>query len=411
MLNIIFIHTHFPGPFGLLAQISGRDKKNNTVFIASVDHKNFRQIPEVKTLFFDPTSKTGHKEIPQGFNRPGLAVAQILADLKKQSYVPDLVVGHCGPGTTFYVKDVFPDTPFLGFFDLYHRPDHFPNKHGNADSSDLTRRMEMRHRNLFILSDLCACDQGICSTASQKTQFPKVFHHKLNVVHPGIDTRAFQPKKGPSFKTETLDLSGADHLITCTCTGNALGSNPEFWKFMASLRAVLKRKPTAHIVIAGPGKRFSDSLSGDKPSHQSMICEKMDLNPEQVHFLEGLAHDDYIKLLQASSVHVSTDSRLMVSTTMLQAMACECLVMAPDIPSVREIITDGTNGIIADFSTPDKISQKLLACLDYPSFMKSVRQKARQTIVERYALEKTLPRHLDIITSLVGRGSHSQPFG
>ncbi|MDZ7665892.1 MAG: hypothetical protein U5K27_11305 [Desulfotignum sp.] len=37
--------------------------------------------------------------------------------------------------------------------------------------------------------------------------------------------------------------------------------------------------------------------------------------------------------------------------------------------SVREIITDGSNGIVADFSTPEKISQKLLACLDYPSFM------------------------------------------
>ncbi|MCA1787937.1 MAG: hypothetical protein LC657_18340, partial [Desulfobacteraceae bacterium] len=60
MLNIIFIHTHFPGPFGLLAQISGREKKNNTIFITSGDHKNIRQILGVKTLFFDHTSTAGH---------------------------------------------------------------------------------------------------------------------------------------------------------------------------------------------------------------------------------------------------------------------------------------------------------------------------------------------------------------
>ncbi|MDZ7665891.1 MAG: hypothetical protein U5K27_11300 [Desulfotignum sp.] len=119
--------------------------------------------------------------------------------MKKRHPVPDLIVGHCGPGTTFYVKDVFPDTPFLGFFDWYHRPDHFHGRHPKADGADVTRRMEIRHRNLFILSDLCACDQGICPTAWQKNQFPEVFHNKLNVVHPGIDTWAFQPKKDPVF--------------------------------------------------------------------------------------------------------------------------------------------------------------------------------------------------------------------
>jgi glycosyltransferase involved in cell wall biosynthesis len=258
--------------------------------------------------------------------------------------------------------------------------------------------MEIRHRNLIILSDLCACDQGICPTAWQKNQFPEAFQNKLNVVHPGIDTRAFQPKKDPVFKTDTLDLSGADLLVTCT--GHALNSNFRFGQLMASLRTVLKRKSTAHLVIAGPDTLFP-ATPADKPSCQSMICKKMGLNPEQVHFLEGLDPDRYIQLLQASSVHVSVDSGQMVSPPLLQAMACECLVMAPDIPSVREIITDGANGIVADFSTPDKLSQKLLACLDYPSFMTAVRQKARQTIVEKYAFEKTLPRHWDIISHLV----------
>jgi glycosyltransferase involved in cell wall biosynthesis len=203
-------------------------------------------------------------------------------------------------------------------------------------------------------------------------------------------------------------LSGADPLITCT--GNALNSNVRFGQFMASLRTVLKRKPTAHIVIAGPDTLFPGTPSGDKPSHQSMICNKLGLNPEQVHFLEGLDPDQYIQLLQASSVHVSIDSGQMAPTPMLEAMACECLVMAPDTPLVREIITDGTNGIVSDFSTPDKLSQKILACLDYPSFMTAVRQKARQTIVEKYAFEKTLPRHLDIIRRLVTL-KNPEPFG
>ncbi|MCF8088560.1 MAG: glycosyltransferase [Desulfotignum sp.] len=408
-MNIIFIHTHFPGQFGLLAQIFGRDNKNNTVFITAADQKNSKQISGVKTLFFDQTSTAGHKKRHREFNWSGQAVARILADLKSNHPLPDLIIGHGGSGTTFYVKDVFPDVPFLGFFDWYFLPDHFQQKHGSTNGPDLTHRMELRHRNLFILSDLCACDHGICPTTWQKSQFPEIFHNKLTVVHPGVDTRAFQPKKKQPFTTDALDLTNASHIITCT--SNALNSNPEFWQFMASLQIVLKRKPKAHIVIIGPGKCFSDTPAENKTSHPSIICKKIGLNPEQVHFLNDLDQNHYIQLLQSSSVHVCIDPGLMVSTAMLQAMACECLVMAPDIPSVREIITDGTNGIVSDFSTPDKISQKLLTCLDFPSFMQSLRQKARQTIVERYALEKMLPRHLEIIKNLVNKRSHSQRFG
>jgi glycosyltransferase involved in cell wall biosynthesis len=408
MLNIIFIHTHFPGPFGLLAQIFGRDTKNNTVFITSADQKTTRQIPGVKTLFFDHTSSAGHKEIRRGFNRPGRAVAQILADLKKQPFEPDLIIGHCGPGTTFYVKDVFPDTPFLGFFEWYHRPEHFQDKHGKADGSELTRRMEMRHRNLFILSDLCACNHGICPTAWQKKQFPEIFHHKLSVVHPSIDTRAFQPVENQVFKTDFLDLSDAEHLITYTT--NTLAPHMGFRQLMESLPAVLKQKPGAHIVIVGQDRIFFENSSGEKKSYKSMICEKTDLNPGQVHFLENLAQDHYKTLLQASSVHVYLDSPFVVSPSLLQAMACECLVMAPDTAAVQEIISDGTNGLIVDFYTPDKISKKILACLDYPSFMTAVKKKARQTIVEKCAIEKTLPRQLKIIKTLMTK-NNPEPFG
>jgi glycosyltransferase involved in cell wall biosynthesis len=91
-------------------------------------------------------------------------------------------------------------------------------------------------------------------------------------------------------------------------------------------------------------------------------------------------------------------------------MSCACLVVAPDTPLAREFITDGRNGILGDFSTPDKISKKLLACLDYPSFMKPLKQKARQTVVEKYAAEKSVSTCLSIIQHLVRQPGATQ-FG
>jgi glycosyltransferase involved in cell wall biosynthesis len=403
-MNIIFIDTRFPGQFRLPAEISGKDKGNKIVFITSPNSKDDRGIPGVEKLIFSDTPPKGLKDAPW----PAQAVADVLAGLKKSNYVPDLIIGHSGSGTLLYVKDVFQDTPFLGFFEWYHSPDHIQDKFNTATGPDLRLRMDLRNRNLPVLGDLCACDHGLCPTAWQKTQFPKEFHEKLSVVHPGIDTHSFQPLKDQGFKTDTLDLSGVGQLITYTA--NTLVPFWGFRQFMEALPAVLEQKPEAHIVIVG-SDRFSteDPATGEK-AYKSVIFEKIRLDPGRVHFIDALTYEAYKKLLQASAVHIYLDSPLMLSTTLLEAMSCGCLVIAPDTPPVREVITDGSNGIIADFSIPDKISQKILACLDYPSFMKAVKQKARQTVVERYAIEKTLPQTLDIIKKMAG-GKHLKQFG
>ena len=407
-MNIIFIDNRFPGQFRLPAEISGKDKDNKIIFITSANSKDDKGIPGVEKLIFSETPPEGLKDSSLPEYWPALAVAGVLAGLKKNNYAPDLIIGHSGSGALVYVKDVFPDTPFLGFFEWYHSPDHIQDKFNAAAGPDLRLRMDLRNRNLPVLGDLCACDHGVCPTAWQKTQFPKEFHEKLSVVHPGIDTHSFQPLKNQRFKTNTLDLSGVGQLITYTA--NTLAPYWGFWQFMEALPAVLEQKPEAHIVIVGSDRVSTEDTSSGKKAYKSVILEKIRLDPERVHFIDALTYEAYKRLLQASAVHVYLDSPLMLSTTLLEAMSCECLVIAPDTPPVREVITDGSNAIIADFSAPDKISQKILACLDYPSFMKAVKQKARQTVVERYAIEKTLPQTLDIIKKLA-RGKLLKQFG
>jgi glycosyltransferase involved in cell wall biosynthesis len=409
-LNIVFIHTHFPGPFEFLARVSGSDKTSQTLFITAGAGKHGKTIPGVKNLFFSPSPPERIKDAHLPSNRFAPAVANILAGLRKQRFVPDLIIGHSSSGTTFHVKDVFPETPFLGFFDWFHQPDPAQINLNTAIGSDLALRMDLRNRNLTILSDLCACDHGICPTAWQKNRFPEPFHSKLSVIFPGIDTQAFKPMVNPPNSINFPGLPDAGHLITCTTPLPKI--SPEFGRFMASLPGVLRRKPGAHVVVIGSDRIFSDHGSEHKPLKidKSMMCEKFGLHPEQIHFPETMPQDLYIRLLQSSSIHVCMDPPRMISYALLQAMSCGCLVMAPAVPLTKEIITDGNNGILADFSTPDNMSRKLLACLDYPSFMAPLKHKARQTIAEKYAAEKTVPGYLTIIRNLVRKPGHA-PFG
>lgn len=408
-MNIVFIHTGFPGQFRFLAEIFGKDKRNKIIFITSANTNKDRQIPGVRKIIFSekiPGRETDASSPPIS---PGLSVASVLAGLEKQNYIPDLIIGNCGSGTCLYVKDVFPKIPFLCFFEWFHNQD---NQYDNLNSTaepDLKVRMNLRNRNLPVLADLYACDHGICPTGWQKSRFPKEFHSKLSVVHDGVDIGLFQPVKDQRFKTGNLDLSGVDQLVTYTA--NVLAPYKGFQQFMESLPAVLEQKPEVHVVIVGADRIVIKDKSGNKASYRSLILEKVQPDLDRVHFMDDLTHEGYKKLLQASAVHICLDSPRVVSRSLLYAMSCECLVIAPDIAPVKEVITDGANGIIADFSSPDKIAEKIVACLDYPSFMTAVRQKARQTIVETYAIEKNLPLQLDIMKKMIKQDKPPKLFG
>jgi glycosyltransferase involved in cell wall biosynthesis len=131
------------------------------------------------------------------------------------------------------------------------------------------------------------------------------------------------------------------------------------------------------------------------------MLEKIPLNSTRVHFVGSLPYGKYLKLLQASDVHVYLTRPFVLSWSMLEAMSCGCVVVASDTEPVREVIKEGVNGFLTDFFNPEQIAHKVLAVLSYPSFVKEISINARNTIVNRFSLQKLLPAHLKLILSYV----------
>ncbi len=408
-MNILFIHPGFPGQFRFLAEFFGKREENKTIFATTQTARKDMQIPGVKKIIITEKSKEDDQKAMPLKSPPALAVANLLTSLKEQKYVPDLIIGHAGNGMSLYVKDVFPKTPFLCFFEWYHSPNKLVDSFPTDSEPELKVLMNLRNKNMPILADLVSCDSGICPAKWQKEQFPNEFQDKLTVIPTGIDTRFFDPSPEATFKTEELDLSKVKQVVTYTA--NLLAPYAGFDQFMASLPLVLEQKPDTHVVILGAeGVSFGDK-DGNKKPYKSLILERVSLDAERVHFIDRLAYEDYKKLLQASSVHVYIDSPLVVSPTMFEAMSCECLVLASDIAPIKEVIKDGTNGILADFSSSEKIAEKIINCLDFPSFMEKIKQNARQTILDKYALETIVPEQLELIKKLIQPETDTSQFG
>jgi glycosyltransferase involved in cell wall biosynthesis len=95
-------------------------------------------------------------------------------------------------------------------------------------------------------------------------------------------------------------------------------------------------------------------------------------------------------------LHIYLTVPFVLSWSLLNALACECTVLASDTAPVKEFITDGENGLLNDFFDVEGFVEKALAVLKDPKAFRHMGKRGRQLIQEKYSLEKTFPQLWDL---------------
>jgi glycosyltransferase involved in cell wall biosynthesis len=340
----------------------------------------------------------------------GDAPLNLCLKLKSHGFMPDVIYGHSGWGSTWFIKDVFPEARFMAYYEWYYNPEGADSLFGRNRPVSAAHAAELRMKNSVILNDLMFCDLGLSPTEWQRSQFPKSFQAKIVQLHDGVDTDYFRPNPDQKLGLPHLDLSGVDKIVTYVSRG--MEPYRGFPQFIESLPHILKADKDCHVVIVA-----SDRVCYGKPlpegkTYKDIMLEKVHLDLSRVHFVGTLPYGEYKKVLESSSVHVYLTRPFVLSWSLLEAMACGCVIVASDTEPVREVIRDGVNGILTDFFSPEDIANKVLGALTYPSFTEEIRKRARATIEQGYALKDLLPRHIKIIEQVAhGRKAGKGPFG
>jgi glycosyltransferase involved in cell wall biosynthesis len=330
----------------------------------------------------------------------GQAVYRLCERLKREGFVPDVICSHAGFGPSLFIKDVFPDTPLLGYFEWFYHAQGSDADYldGPVSADDACR---IRSRNATILMELANCDWGLCPTVFQRGQFPPAFQNKLTLMHDGIDTDFFSPKPNSRMVLPGLDLSGAGKVVTYATRG--MEPYRGFPQFMRAADLLLKERPNLHIIVGGDDSvSYSRRPPPGRTYKQILLDELPDLDRSRLHFVGPLAYPVYRDLLRASDVHVYLTVPFVLSWSLLEALSTGCLVVGADNAAVREVIEPGVNGLLADFFTPADLAAKVASALDQRQAMEPIRATARQRVIERYALTDLLPRHLQLIRHLAG---------
>jgi glycosyltransferase involved in cell wall biosynthesis len=403
-MKFLFIHQNFPGQYVHVADHLHRTGHT----VKFITQRRDKEIEGLETLEYVPLPvSTGVQPYLldlESNTMNGLAVARLCEGLKRDGFSPDIVVGHTGWGELLFVKDIWPDVPLLGYFEFFYQPANSDVDFDPEFPTSPEDAMRVRMRNASNLVNLHAADWGHTPTNFQRSLYPVEYQSRISVIHEGVDTEQVRPDPSARLWLRGgVTLSRDDQVLTYSARN--LEPYRGFHTFMRALPAVLERCPNARVIIIG-----GDSVSyGRRPEQggnwrECMLAEVGSrLDPDRVHFVGWLPHEQYLAVLQISSAHVYLTYPFVLSWGLLEAMAAECTVIASRTAPVEEVIDGTTNGYLVDFFDTDALAERICSVLEDPAASEGIRHNARRTILERYDLKRIcLPAHLALIARLAG---------
>ena len=406
-MRILFLHPNFPAQFRHLATALAKSAEHEVVFGTACQPGEIQGVRKV--YYSSPPAPTTVHPYLRSVTRAtltGEAVYQMGLQLKQQGFIPDLILGHSGWGPTLFMKDIFPDAEFIGYFEWFYRAHGSDMNFDPSDTQTLEQQAGLRLKNTPFLIDLYSCDRGLTPTHWQHQQLPPEFQSKVSVLHDGIDTDFFCPDPTiqlvlPSIE---LDLSSVDEIVTYATRG--MEPYRGFPQFMEAAAQLQRDRPHCHIVVMGDDRVAYGRQRNDGKTYREAMLERFDFDRSRLHFTGSLPYSLYRQVLQASSAHVYLTYPFVLSWSLLEAMATGCAIVGSDTPPVQEVITDGMNGLLVDFFSPADIAARVTEILDHPTRRQDARTHARQTVLEHYNLKTLLPQ---TIAWLLGRSPSDAP--
>lgn len=204
--------------------------------------------------------------------------------------------------------------------------------------------------------------------------------HKLHVIPMGVDlTTRFIPSRQPReaksllFVGRLVEKKGVRYLIE-------------------ALPQVLLHHPGTHLCIAG---------SGPEEVHLKQFVSRLGLHA-RVKFLGNVdnAHLPALyqrcEILVFPSIVAGSGDQEGFGLVPVEAMGCECVVIATDLPAMRDFIIDGETGAVVRQRDSQMLAEKITHLLDHPEIARSIGVRGRQFVLQRYDWS-SIARHYAIL--------------
>lgn len=154
-----------------------------------------------------------------------------------------------------------------------------------------------------------------------------------------------------------------------------------------------------------PQRNATMLFLGDGPSYQELVAYNKEKGKEEwIRFLGRIPHDEiqrYIAMMDiAISPHATPYSSPM---KILEYMAMEKAILAPDMENIRDILKDGENALLFKPDDADSLKEKLIRLMQDADLRRTLGKNARRDVVEKYTWMGNARKTAEIAGRLLGK--------
>jgi len=407
-MQILFLHDAFPAQFGHVAMELTRRFGWSCHFLVdaisacpSPSPEMLRDLDVRGYPLSEEYRKRGPVPWPQIYGR-FLELCEVAAGAirLRPELKPDLVVAHGGRGApSAFLRDVV-DCPIINYCEYYFAPSH----------RDISYRIDLppaepaaffpRCINAPVLLGLVDCDSGYSATRWQRDSFPERFRRKIEVHFDGLDADFYRPGPAPR-EVGGRSIPAGTRVVTFVSRG--LESIRGFDLFMEVARRISReRSDVLFIVVGGEGIYYGwDVLHTGAPSFKQWVLDRGGFDLSNFLFLGQVEADRLAEVLRISDLHLYLTAPFVLSWSLLDAMATGAVVLASDVPPVREVIEPGP------LFDVDALAESALRVLADPAAFAPLGRAARETIEARYSMDVAIPGLKDYFERVASAGRRS----
>ncbi|NHZ89871.1 glycosyltransferase [Massilia sp. CCM 8733] len=343
-MKILFIHQNFPAQFLHLAADLAQRPGHHVVALclesrAAPPGVTVRRYQLLRAPGADIHPLLAEQETHVRYAE---ACAAAALQLQRDGFTPDVIYAHPGWGEALFIKDVFPHARLLIYCEYYYA---LEGQDVGFDPSlpplSLPERWRLRLRNSTNLLSMELADAAVAPTHWQRGTYPAWALDKISVIHDGIDSERlrFNPDARlvlPGADGGTRSFQPGDEVVSYVA--RHLEPMRGFQVFMRALPDLLRRRPQAHVIVAGgEACGYGHAAPGGASWKEHLLAELGDsIDLARVHFTGQLAAAQYLDLLSISRVHAYWSVPFVLSWSFLEAALCGLPVIASATAPVRE---------------------------------------------------------------------------
>lgn len=213
---------------------------------------------------------------------------------------------------------------------------------------------------------------------------------KIQMIHNGIDTEAWSPKRRSSAFREELGLAGAFPVIGYV---GRINSEKDLETWLRAAAIVARKYPRSRFVIVG------DARDGVTGAGLQRLATELGIG-EQVLF-PGY-RSDLQCVYSALDIFMLSSRREGLPNSLLEAMAMGLPVVTTDVAGAKELVADGQTGFVLPQGDASGLGRALLALVEDTQLHRRMGEEGRKRVEREFSFANRMRLIEDFYTEVLG---------